>query len=83
MRKAMSQSSTSASDRLHPGCLVRIIPGPYHCPSARINAGKIGIVIKRMTEIDGVVSSPNVWQVMIGGKLVSLHALNIIPTANE
>ena len=73
----MPHPSTSASDRLYPGCLVRVNPGPDHGARARINAGKIGIVIRHMTEKDGVSSSPNVWQVVIEGKSMNFHALDL------
>lgn len=79
----MSHPSTSASDRLYPGCLVKVNPGPDHGAQARINAGKIGIVIRHMAEKDGVSSSPNVWQVVIEGKSMNFHALDLTPMTDE
>jgi hypothetical protein len=85
-RKKVPHRSTLASetsDRLYPGCLVKVNPGPDHGAQARINAGKIGIVIRHMTERDGVSSSPNVWQVLIDGKHMNFHALDLTPMTDE
>lgn len=63
--------------QLYPGCLVKVDPGFDHSAKARIHKGKIGIVVKHVGLKDGVTSSPNIWQVVIEGKNMNFHALDL------
>ena len=60
-----------------PGCLVVIVPKPDSPLTARQNLGKVGLVIKNLTESDGIYSSPNIWGVLIDGRCQQFHALDL------
>ena len=77
MNGRLSTLASEASAQLYPGCLVKVDPGPDHGARARIHEGKIGIVVKHVDLKDGVTSSPNIWQVVIEGKNMNFHALDL------
>lgn len=64
---------------LRPGLLVRIQEKPDSPPLARCHAGSLGIVIKNLGFEDGVYSSPNMWSVLVAGKTMNFHKLDLEP----
>ena len=61
------------------GDLVEFIPAPdqslYHRERF---IGKLGLIIKRCDQLDGVTSSNNIYNVLIDGVCVNIHALDFI-----
>jgi len=40
-------------------------------------AGQSCVLIRNMTPEDGVTSSKNIWEVLVGGQVVSVHKLDL------
>ena len=61
------------------GDLVEFVSAPDQNPYLRERfIGKLGLIIKRCDQLDGVTSSNNNYNVLIDGICVNLHALDLI-----
>lgn len=64
---------------MKPGDLMRIKHAPDQTPWVRSLVGHHCIIIRNLTEADGVTSSPNIWQVLICGTTMDVHKLDLEP----
>lgn len=62
---------------MKPGDLMRIKNSPDQTLWIREIAGQNCILIRNMTPDDGVTSSKNIWHVLVGDRIVSLHKLDL------
>jgi len=66
-----------------PGDLMRIKYAPDQTPWVRSLAGQNCVLIRNMTPEDGVTSSKNIWEVLVGGQVVSVHKLDLEVISEE
>jgi hypothetical protein len=59
------------------GDLMRIKHATDQTPWARWQVGKLCLVLRNLTPAEGVVSSPNIWEVIIDGALMNIHKLDL------
>lgn len=64
---------------MKPGDLMRIVLVPDQGSWFRVNDGKTCLLIRNLGPEDGVVSSPNMWDVLVEGKVIRLHKLDMEP----
>jgi len=64
---------------MKPGDLMRIKHAPDQTPWTRRKVGKTCLVIRNLGPDDGVVSSPNIWEVLVEGEIMSVHKLDLEP----
>ena len=64
---------------MKPGDLMRIKHAPDQTPWARWQVGKLCLVVRNLGPADGVVSSPNIWEVIIDGEVMNVHKLDLEP----
>ena len=64
---------------MKPGDLMRIRYASDQTPWVRSLAGQNCVLIRNMTPEDGVISSKNIWTVLVGGQVVSVHKLDLEP----
>jgi len=60
-----------------PGDLAIIKLAPDQGVYVRRHVGKVCLVIRRLTQDDGVKSSPNIWEVLVDGMKMNLHILDL------
>jgi len=56
------------------GDLMRIIEAPDQAPWVRRDAGKVCLLIRNLGKSDG---SPNMWEVLIEGRIMNVHKLDL------
>ena len=62
-----------------PGDLVEFVYAPDQSLYQRQRfTGKLGLIIKRCDQYDGVKSSTNIYEVLIDGIYINLHALDFM-----
>ena len=59
---------------MKPGDLMRIIQAPDQAHWVRMNAGKVCLLIRNLGKSDG---SPNMWEVLIEGRIMNVHKLDM------
>ena len=59
---------------MKPGDLMRIIEVPDQAHWVRMNAGKVCLLIRNLGKSDG---SPNMWEVLIEGRIMNVHKLDL------
>jgi hypothetical protein len=64
---------------MKPGDLMRIKHAGDQTPWVRRLVGQHCVLIENLTESDGVISSTNIWRVLICGSLVDVHTLDLEP----
>lgn len=69
--------------KIEPGDLMVIKHAGDQPPWTRSLVGKMCIVIKNLTQEDGVTSSPNIWKVMVDGVSVDVHLLDLEQVPSE
>lgn len=52
---------------------------PDQPPWVRSLAGTHCVVIRHLGPADGVISSPNIWEVLVNGRIMDVHALDLEP----
>ena len=62
---------------IKPGDLMMIVNVPDQPPWIRKLAGKRCIVIRNLTQADGVTSSPSMWDVLVDDYTIRVHALDL------
>lgn len=62
---------------IKPGDLMMIVHAPDQPPWIRKLAGKRCIVIKNLTQADGITSSPSMWDVFVNDCIIRVHALDL------
>jgi archaellum component FlaG (FlaF/FlaG flagellin family) len=62
---------------MKPGDIMRIIKAKDQTPWVRAEEGKLCLLIRNLGEADGVLSSPNIWEVLVDGKVMSVHKLDL------
>jgi archaellum component FlaG (FlaF/FlaG flagellin family) len=62
---------------MKPGDLMRIIHAPDMTPWVRAKVGKTCILIRNLSPDDGVLSSPNIWEVLVDGGILHVHKLDL------
>ena len=63
--------------KIEPGDLMQVCHAPDQPPWTRSLVGKKCIVIRRLTQADGVTSSPNIWEILVDGVLMDVHKLDL------
>lgn len=56
---------------------MRISSVPDQSSYVQTLRGKLCVVVRHCTAAHGVVSSRNIWDVLVDGKIISLHALDL------
>ena len=64
---------------MKPGDIMRVKHAPDQSGWARSHVGMICLLIRNLGPEDGVVSSPNMWDVLVEGKVIRLHKLDLEP----
>ena len=62
---------------MKPGDIMRIKWAPDQSAWERSHVGMICLLIRNLGPGDGVVSSPNMWDVLVEGKVIRLHKLDL------
>ena len=62
---------------MKPGDLMRIKYSPDQTPWVRRLVGQSCVLIRNLTPDDGVVSSKNIWRVLICGQVMEVHKLDL------
>lgn len=62
---------------MKPGDIMRIKHAPDQSAWERSHVGMICLLIRNLGPEDGVVSSPNMWDVLVEGKVIRLHKLDL------
>lgn len=64
---------------MKPGDLMRIVKVPDQGSWIHVHEGKTCLLIRNLGPEDGVVSSPNMWDVLLEGKVIRIHKLDMEP----
>ena len=62
---------------MKPNDIMRIIKAKDQAPWVRAEEGKLCLLIRNLGEADGVLSSPNIWEVLVDGRVMSVHKLDL------
>lgn len=65
------------SSHISVGRLMQISSVPDQSLYVQSLRGKLCVVVRHCTAEHGVVSSRNIWDVLVDGKVISLHALDL------
>lgn len=63
--------------RIEPGDLAVIRYAGDQTPWVRRLVGSYCVVVRNLTPAEGVTSSRNIWEVLVDGRVISVHALDL------
>jgi len=62
---------------MKPGDIMRIKVAGDQPHWVRMHAGKLCLIIKNLTQEDGVTSTTNAWDVLLEGRILRVHKLDL------